>query len=275
MCLVVPSLITAAMAAVALQAPGSSPCDDPVVRCPDLTMRRPSDLHLLKGRYLASTNAIVNVGLGPAEVKGRKVGRYRMAAHQVLRTSSGPARVLPASGRLVFYDTRTRGKYWKFQDAARFELRTLNADGTVGSLRRVGPKLIYCLRDLRRVTKLDTGRPFPGSPREFRFPACSQDPTEKTRTLGTSVGWADVYPWSYPDNWISVRGLSGCFAYVHRADPQNHFVELDETNNAAATVVRLPFRPRNGRIDAGCPKLTGPLSAPAAAPGTGGDDGGY
>lgn len=266
-----PGLLTAAMAAVALQAPGSSPCDDPVVRCPDLTMRRPSQLHLLKGRYLASTNAIVNVGDGPAEVKGRKVSRFRMSARQVLRTRSGGARVLPASGRIVFFDTGTRGTYWKFEDAARFELRRLNADGTVGDLARVGPKLIYCLRDLSRVTKLDTGKPYPRSPRGRVFPACSQRESDKVRTLGTSVGWADVYPWSYPQNWISARGLSGCFAYVHIADPEDHFRELREDNNAAATVVRLPFRPRNGKIDAGCPKLTGPLVAPAApAPPTSG-----
>ena len=35
-------------------------------------------------------------------------------------------------------------------------------------------------------------------------------------TLGTSVGWADVYPSTYPDNWIDVTGLRGCFAVVHR-----------------------------------------------------------
>jgi subtilase family serine protease len=62
-------------------------------------------------------------------------------------------------------------------------------------------------------------------------------------TLGTSVGWADVYPASYPGNFIDVTGLSGCFVILHRADPANHIIEVDETNNVAARVVRLPFKP--------------------------------
>lgn len=63
----------------------------------------------------------------------------------------------------------------------------------------MGPKLDYCNRDLEHR------RPeLPGSPSVFRFPACAQDPNLTTVTLGTSVGWVDSYPWSYPSNWIEV-----------------------------------------------------------------------
>lgn len=221
-------------------------------------MRAPLDLHLLKGRYLASTNAIVNVGAGPMEVRGRRLGADTMSARQVLRpsTRAGTPKVLPSTGRIVFHDTRTRGVYWKYEDAARFELWRLDAAGTPVQHVRTGPKLVYCLRDLVRAKHLDTGKPYARSPRSRRFPACSEDRREQVRTLGTSAGWADVYPWRYPQNWISVRGLRGCFAYVHRADPLNQLVELREDNNAAATVVRLPFR-TSGRH--GCPSLQGSL----------------
>jgi subtilase family serine protease len=81
------------------------------------------------------------------------------------------------------------------------------------------------------------------------FPGCSQDPTKKAVTLGTSVGWSDVYPATYHENWIDVTGLRGCFAFVHRADPANGIFELNETNNDSQRIVRLPF----GRRHARCP----------------------
>ena len=66
------------------------------------------------------------------------------------------------------------------------------------------------------------------------------------------MGWADVYPASYPEQWIDVTGLRGCFAYVHRADPLNHLYESNERNNAAQVIVKLPYRP--GRQS--CPDAT-------------------
>ena len=61
-------------------------------------------------------------------------------------------------------------------------------------------------------------------------------------TLGTSVGWSDVYPPTYPEQWIDVTGLRGCFAYRHVADPGNGIFESNERNNSSAVTVRLPYR---------------------------------
>ena len=133
--------------------------------------------------------------------------------------------------------------YWKFRDAARFELWRLDpATGRRLELVRSSPKLYYCYRDLRRVARLTDGRPYPGSPRSRQFGACSTTRGIDRVTLGTSVGWADIYPWRYPQNWIDVTGRRGCFAYVHIADPRDHFRELDETNNASSVTIRLPWR---------------------------------
>ena len=80
------------------------------------------------------------------------------------------------------------------------------------------------------------------------FGACNQTRTKQQVTLGTSVGWADVYPASYPGNFIDVTGLRGCFIVLHRADPAQHILEINEANNVSARVVRLPY----GRAQ-GCP----------------------
>jgi hypothetical protein len=265
-------LAAAALVTVAL---ATNPCAEPGAACPDLTMRRPSEMHLLQHRYLASTNQIVNVGAGPMQVNGHRVSSARMHARQYLNPGPGgkPMRLPDTGLRVVFHDTITRGAYWKLLDAARFELWSMHTDGRLARRRRDGPKLIYCLRDLFRLKQPSTGHSYPGSPRTRQYPACSQARGIERRILGTSVGWTDTYPWSYPQNWISVRGLRGCFAYVHRADPEDKLLELREDNNASAVVVRLPWKGPGRR---GCPALQDPNGvlggapqAPPAAPGDG------
>ena len=122
---------------------------------------------------------------------------------------------------------------------------------------KVGPKVSYCLRDLRRTRP---GRRF--SPRRLVYPACSVNSGQRRVTLGTSVGWSDIYPPSYPEQWIDVTGFRGCFAFLHMADPRNGIYESNETNNSASVAVRLPFRPGNQR----CPGVRSPAPDPTPAP---------
>ena len=67
-------------------------------------------------------------------------------------------------------------------------------------------------------------------------------------TLGTSVGWSDIYPATYHQNWIDVTGLRGCYAFFHVADPKNHIREYNEKNNRGRVYVRLP----GGRVVNSC-----------------------
>jgi hypothetical protein len=175
-----------------------------------------------------------------------------MVAQQVLSAQPGAAPVVvPGAGELYFVHVRGKGSYWKYEDAARFELWAEDPAGRRVALVRTGPKVFYCLRDLRRV------RTFARAPRARVFPACSQAGARSQVTLGTSAGWADIYPWTYPRNWIDVTGLQGCFAYVLVADPAKHLWESREDNNASAVSVRLPWRGPGG-----CPPPLPPLAAP-------------
>ena len=56
----------------------------------------------------------------------------------------------------------------------------------------------------------------------------ARDGSEQTVTLGTSVGWSDIYPATYHEQWIDVTGLRGTFAFKHIADPENGIWESDE-----------------------------------------------
>jgi hypothetical protein len=147
--------------------------------------------------------------------------------------------------RLIFKFAHLSSFWWKFYNAASFQLWRVDARGRHTVKVRTGPKVAYCLRDLGHTRPM-----LPRSPRRPHYPACSRDPNQRQVTLGTSVGWADVYPPTYPEQWIDVTGLRGCFAYVQFADPRNRIFESNENDNEAQVIVRLPFNPAARR--AGC-----------------------
>jgi hypothetical protein len=250
--------LTAATLAFTAQAPppplDTNPCNDQFLelKCPNLRMAPPSDVHVQRAGdqlRLLATNRIVNVGQGSLELRGVRTDRPRFAkAYQVVRTRNPhrPVVFFPEAGWIYWKSIPGQGHYWKYYRAARFELWTLNPDGTRAQLRRTGPKLSYCFRDLRRV------RSYPRTPGGRVFPGCSQDFGRRALRLGVSPGWADIYPSTYHENWISVTGLRGCFAFVHRADPLDDIVEEREDDNIGQRVIRLP--PRNGSVaPRGCP----------------------
>lgn len=220
------------------------------LRCPDLQMSPPSNMFVTRTRSgrvrLHAGNSINSVGKGPAELFGRRSSRWMMRAKQVIHRKDGTMLKLNTDARLGFKAIPGQYRYWKFKYAAEFELWRLDKRGRRIRLARRGPKVSYCLRDL-----FHRGPQLPGSPASFHYPACSQNFKQRSVTLGTSVGWSDVYPSTYHEQYMNVTGLKGCFAYVHLADPRNGIYESDEDNNEGETIVRLPFRGA-GRF--GCPR---------------------
>lgn len=220
------------------------------LRCPDLVMRRPYGLYtdrLTKAGHtvLRAGNVIDSAGAGPVELHGVRIGPRFMRGRQRIYTRDGGRIGIRTGARLQFKFAHQQRYWWKFYNAARFELWRLDADGNRIRLVRTGPKVAYCLRDLSRTRPM-----LPRSPRRRVYPACSTNGRAQRVTLGTSVGWADIYPPAYPEQWIDVTGLRGCFAYVHIADPENGIHESDEENNEGQVIVRLPFQP--GRTRGGC-----------------------
>jgi hypothetical protein len=220
------------------------------LRCPDLEMKPPQGLYVdlvtKPGRILLRAgNSIDSIGRGPAELHGVRIGRRYMRGRQRIYRRAGGRIGVQTGARIFFKYVPGQTFYWKFQYAARFEFWRLDAEGRREEFVRRGPKISYCLRDLQH------SRPrLPRSPRSRQYPGCSTNPAARRRTLGTSVGWSDVYPSSYPEQWIDATGLRGCFAYLHQADPRNHLYESNEDNNEAQVIVRLPFRPGRQR----CPR---------------------
>ncbi len=236
------------------------------LNCPDLQMSKPfgltADPFVWPGHVvLRAGNSINSVGRGPAELLGVRDSRYGMRGRQrIYKRRSGKIGI-STGARLIFKAIPGQGSYWKYLYAAKFELFRRDGRGKRRDRVRRGPKVSYCLRDLAHS---DPG--LPRSPRGFVYPACNQSSATEKVTLGTSVGWSDVYPPAYHEQWIDVTGLRGCFDFVHTADPRNGIYESNERNNSATVTVRLPFRPG----PQGCPGRQS--SAAPGPPGGAGSD---
>jgi hypothetical protein len=240
------SAVAVALTTVLLPAgaQAANPCEGPEAKhllCPNLRIGPPTDLYVQYsgGRtLLRATSDVRSRGRGPMEIRGRRNGWHTMRTNQrIYRVGGGHVTVRDAA-TLRFTDVGTYwgGSYWKVHQLARFELRRASPDGVLGPVVRVGPKLNYCLRDLERT------RPGRRSPDTRHYPGCNQDPYRKRVTLGTSVGWSDIYPADYDKQWIAVGGLRGCFAFTMTVDPEHLLYESNENDNSSRRLVRLPFR---------------------------------
>jgi len=238
-----------ATAAPAAKLPvGKNPCDTALarkLRCPNLRIGPPAELYVQSsdGRtVLRATSDVRSRGRGPIEVRGRRDGRRRMKVRQRIYRRGGGHLDFPTRATLHFTDVGAYfgGGYWKVHQLARFELWTVGRHHHTLRRIRTGAKLNYCLRDLERT------RPGKRSPGVRHYPGCNQNPYEDHVTLGTSVGWSDIYPADYDRQWIRVDGLHGCFALVLRVDPQNLLYESNEQDNASRRLVHLPFQGDTG-----------------------------
>ena len=245
--------VLAALVALALPAAARAQAENPCIGpgagqllCPNLRIGPPRDLyieHAGGGRVLLrATSDVRSRGRGPIELRGRRNGRRTMRTTQRIYRAGGGHLEVPSRATLRFTDVGFRygGAYWKVHELARFELRRASPSGELGPVVRVGPKLNYCLRDLERT------RPGRRSPPSRHYPGCNQNPYRDRVTLGTSVGWSDIYPADYDKQWIDVAGLRGCFAFTMTVDPRHLLYESDEGDNTSRRFVRLPFRGDNG-----------------------------
>jgi len=240
--LLVSALPAAAPAAV------ENPCESPQAKqllCPNLRIAPPSEIYAQKvgGRILLrATSDVQSRGKGPMELRGRRDGPHSMKTNQRIYKAGGGHITVPSEAKLHFtyVGTYFGGSYWKVHQLANFELRRVGPDGKVGEVVRTSPKLNYCLRDLYRTR---AGR---RSPPGRVYPGCNQDPLRDRVKLGTSVGWSDIYPAAYHQQWIEVSGLRGCFAYRMIVDPKEHLFESNEDDNMSQRLVRLPYRGEPG-----------------------------
>ena len=90
------------------------------------------------------------------------------------------------------------------------------------------------MRGVRRATARAPIRRPTASPR--RSPTAEND----YLVQGITAGWADVYDWYLPDQYIEVTGVpDGVYILDTIADPDNTILEANESNNCGSVYVRL------------------------------------
>lgn len=237
-----------ALAVPTASAQVANPCEGAEARrllCPNLNIGKPADLYIQRygGKLLLrATSDVKSRGRGPMELRGHRNGWHSMRVNQRIHRVGGGRLFLRTQATLHFTDVGAYfgGSYWKVHQLAGFELSRVGPEGRVGPVVRTSPKLNYCLRDLERT------RPGRRSPRDRHYPGCNQDPYTDAVTLGTSVGWSDIYPAAYDKQWIDVSGLRGCFAFSMTVDPKQLLFESNERDNSSRRLVRLPYRGQPG-----------------------------
>jgi hypothetical protein len=101
-------------------------------------------------------------------------------------------------------------------------------------------KVSFCMADIR----IDAWGEKGDGPRKYiapdcLFPQASDGVTDEFRQ-GINNGWADVYDWYIPDQYIEVTGVpNGYYRLEFCADPFNEIEEENEDNNCVANHIRL------------------------------------
>lgn len=109
-----------------------------------------------------------------------------------------------------------------------------------GTLAREGAKNGFCMEDVAHGSWAQQGN----GPRTYSFPACNvptgQDDQGSWMVQGISKGWADIYTWDLPDQYIDITGLpDGCYELVTEADPGETFVEKTRDDNTASVLLEI------------------------------------
>ncbi len=214
---------------------------------PDLSMA-PVDVCCIgvtdTGEWILRFGAtIVNVGEGDLVVRAQRrsrLGSWALRQH-ILDGAGGYTVSEPEDGELIWGGDGH--DHWHVAAVETHWLETLDGSQVIGSVIKPG----FCFFD---TTEHDLAlERAPGAP-AWGESSCGSR-LDTSLLMGLSVGWGDTYAWHLFDQNIDVTGLEpGRYRIRAVADPQDWFVELDETNNETWTVIDVALD------DGGLPVVT-------------------
>ena len=175
------------------------------------------------------------------ELRGRRDGPRSMKTNQRIYKKGGGHVTVPSEAKLHFtyVGTYFGGSYWKVH-----QLATSSCDESAPTAsRRRRPHQPQAQLLPARPDRTRAGR---RSPPSRVYPGCNQDPFRDRVKLGTSVGWSDIYPAAYHQQWIDVAGLRGCFVYRMIVDPRNTSSSRTRDDNAPSASSACPTAATRG-----------------------------
>jgi hypothetical protein len=105
---------------------------------------------------------------------------------------------------------------------------------------RTARKVSFCIVDIEIDAWAEKGN----GPRTYPTPEClvptESDAENDYLVQGLTPGWADVYDWFLPDQFIEVSGVAdGIYLLETIAYPDNTILEANESNSCGSVYVRL------------------------------------
>jgi hypothetical protein len=220
--------VLGSLLALALLAPAgrASAASD---RLPDLAMARLRHFrtdNAADGRRLLRFSAIiVNVGVGPFELRSQRAGRNAAwSSRQVIYNDAGGSRSVKVPRVKLVYGGDGHD-HWHVKDLEKYRLVPLDGTGR----ERIAQKAGFCFFD---NYEYDLWLPDALEDLVYGDWACGTRKSVRLRN-GLSVGWGDIYPWSLPDQYIDITHLpEGSYRLWATADQANFFRERSEVNNS-------------------------------------------
>lgn len=226
-----------------ITAPASGTAESPAPWLPDLfvNMLESSGLRnvFLDGNKLRFGQATPNVGDGPMHlVSGPDNGDGTQTVFQRVHDDQRGFTDREA-GQFSFHPEHN---HIHFNDFARYSLRAALPDENdddipeVGDIVRGGTKTSFCLIDVQEFV---TDPPLPNANPDGSGLGCDDEQI-------ISVGWEDIYGAGTPGQEINVAGLEpGDYWLEATVDPDNHFLEKDESNNVGRILIQLKATTRS------------------------------
>jgi hypothetical protein len=187
---------------------------------------------------------IANRGAGPIEIAfdiplgTEPVEGLTFPVMQRIYTSDGSVGERPG-GSVGFHAVHGHYHYSSFANALLWQSNSRGA--RLGSEPvRAAHKVSFCMADIR----IDAWGKKGDGPRTYYAPDClfpeSSDENGDHYRQGVVNGWADVYDWYIPDQYIEVTGVTdGFYRLEFCADPLDEIREEDESNNCIANHIEL------------------------------------
>ena len=207
--------------------------------------------------HLRLANATANIGVSKLHV-------YGVLPANVDGTQDVRQRVWRSDGTFFDRDAgafvyHSAHSHVHVQDWAVYRLRAVAADGGVGDVLVEGSKTSFCILDL-----IVHDNSLPGFPASPTYVSCG------SIIQGLSVGWADVYTKNLEGQNLDITDVpAGEYWLESEADPLNHFLESDETNNIARIPITIgspgainpdAYEPNNNLSDLNSRPVGGPNS---------------
>lgn len=178
-----------------------------------------------RGKGALELNANAGVGSGD--------GEYSAAQKLFQQDGSFRERVV---GTLFWHGIHGHYHYNEFGSYVLEMVRPAPGNPAIAPVQTV--KTTFCMRDDQVI-----GAPSEGPKQARKYGGC------EGHRQGVSVGWADVYLHTLPDQYFNVTGLpAGIYKMIWNVDPFGHFAEIRRDNNIAITFVELDPARRYFRV---------------------------